>query len=175
MRKGRLFLDRDDATKINPGTWWNIELPINNLWMPFYHLHSFLMWCLCLSACRTIQWHWQQWKHGLSLCGTWGGFLRRRPCTRRLYLSIATHRRTESELDMVRTDFKSLTPGWLHLQIWYDKLCQDKMAEDVKQKIEEIQNQKIPGEIQRVSGGLKSNLTKSKDRKMEMLVFVFSI
>lgn len=44
------------------------------------------------------------------------------------------------------------------------------MAEDVKQKIEEIQNQKIPGEIQRVSGGLKSNLTKSKDRKMEMLV-----
>lgn len=49
------------------------------------------------------------------------------------------------------------------------------MAEDVKQKIEEIQNQKIPGEIQRVSGGLKSNLTKSKDRKMEMLVFVFSI
>jgi len=35
----------------------------------------------------------------------------------------------------------------------YRDAQEDKMAEDVKQKIEEIQNQKIPGEIQRVSGG----------------------
>ena len=39
------------------------------------------------------------------------------------------------------------------------------MAEDVKQKIEEIQNQKIPGEIQRVSGGLKIKSHKIQRQK----------